>query len=208
MFKVRAFIFYLFVLLNINVFSQTRQIGIAFSNNATSSPIIGYPRLFYSKLHPGIDVYLAQKINAKQKNQWWVFCDASFFNHRFFQTALKLNLGVSYNYYFKPRFNAMLGIEGGYLHSLYHYELYKLNNTGDYVKTRGLAGRPQFNVGMLWGFSYGLLKNEPNKLRVFLNFKTFVQGKFAGNYIPLVPYNHVSLGMSYILKPKSGDNEK
>ena len=157
---------------------QNYRLGFGISNNVTAWPVIGYPQLFYTRFHPGIDVMLEKKLNSKEKNQFWGEVNLGCFYHRFFQTAVKVNGVFHYRYFFSPRFFTDIGIGGGYLHSFYHYQIFRLNSNGYYVKESGYKGRPQFMFGTVLGAGFGLKKSDPDKWRLLVQFKSNMQGIF------------------------------
>lgn len=190
------------------VFSQNYQFGFGFSNNITAWPVIGYPKLFYSQFHPGFDFILERKINRKEKNQFWAEANLGGYYHRFFQTAIKLNLNFHYRYFFTPRFFSDIGLGGGYLHSFYQYQLFRLNSNGDYVQETGIKGRPQYVMGFCIGAGVNLKKSDPDFLRLLIQFRSNVQGKFAGSFVPVVPNNTFLLGITHRIHLSKKKNEK
>jgi len=199
----------LFIQLNtVFLFAQNYQLGFGLSNNVTAWPVIGYPKLFYSQFHPGIDIILEKQINKKIKNQLWAEANLGSYYHRFFQTAVKLNLNLHYRYFFNPRFFSDIGFGGGYLHSFYKYQLFKINANGDYVQETGVKGRPQYVMGFCLGAGVGLKKSDPDYLRLLIQFRSSVQGKFAGNFVPVVPNNTFLLGLTHRFNSCKKKNEK
>lgn len=159
--------------------------------------MLGYPELFYTKLHPGVDLILEKQVNKKIKNQFWAEANLGGFYHRFFQTAAKLNVNLHYRYFFNTRIYSDIGIGGGYLHSFYHYQVFKLNSDGDYVKESGIKGRPQFLMGICLGAGFGVKKSDPDLLRILIQFRSNAQGIFSGSFVPVVPYNTFLIGLSH-----------
>lgn len=202
----------LIVSCNYYLSAQDYQLGGGISNNVTSFPVTGYPQLFYSGFHPGIDIILEKKLNTKLKNQWWTEANLGCFYHRFFQTALKLNVNFHYRYHFKPHIFSDIAIGGGYLHSFYHYQVFKLNSNGDYVKESGYKGRPQFIAGICMGAGISLKKSDPELWKLLIQFRTSAQGIFAGSFVPVVPYNTFLLGLThhfnFTKKKNATNNEK
>lgn len=205
--KAKLFsLFILILLFNIS-YSQNYQLGAGISNNVTAWPVIGYPKLFYSQFHPGIDIILEKKINKKEKNQFWAEADLGTYYHRFFQTAVKLNLNFHYRYFFSARAFSDIGLGAGYLHSFYQYEVFKLNSNGDYVQETGIKGRPQYIMGFCLGGGLGLINSDPDLWRLHIQFRSNVQGKFAGNFVPVVPNNTFILGITHRFNSCKKKNE-
>lgn len=204
--KLRVLLIFV-IFIPILLFSQNFHLGFGLSNNNTAWPFIGYPKLFYSQFHPGIDVILEKKINKKDKNQVWAEANLGCYYHRFFQTAVKLNFNLHYRYFINPRIFSDIGLGGGYLHSFYRYQLFKLNSNGDYVQESGVKGRPQYVMGFCMGIGIGLIKSDPDNFRLLVQFRSNVQGKFAGNFIPVVPNNTFLLGITHRFNSCKKKNE-
>jgi hypothetical protein len=189
-------------------YGQNYHLGFGLSNNVTAWPIIGYPKLFYSQFHPGFDIILEKKINKKEKNQLWAEANLGTYYHRFFQTAVKLNVNLHYRYFFTPRVFSDIGLGGGYLHSFYQYQIFKINSNGDYVQETGIKGRPQYVMGFCLGLGIGIKKTDPDFLKLLIQFRSNVQGKFAGNFVPIVPNNTFLLGLTHRFNSCKKKNEK
>ena len=59
------------------------RMEIRASNNITGLPFSSYPALFYSNVHPGIDLGIQHRINSSEKHQWAVSGNIGLFYHRF-----------------------------------------------------------------------------------------------------------------------------
>jgi hypothetical protein len=186
--------------------SQEPRAGIFISNNVTSFPVTRYPKVFYSQFHPGIDICREWKLNKKEKNQFWLTANAGGFYHRFIQTAVRLYATVEYHYVFNNSFTAFAGLGGGYLHSFENMAVLKMNDDGKYEVKSSLIGRPQILGQFNLGCSYAIKKDDANSMRILLQLKTYVQGPFVKNYVPMLPLNSFALGLSIPLKCKK--NEK
>ena len=181
--------------------AQVHRFGSSISNNTTGLPITGYGSLFYSQFHPGAEVFYEYKLNKKEVNQFWIKGTFGGYYHRFFQTALRLQLDVDYRLAFSKFVALDIALGGGYLHSFTDYQRFKLNDQGEYEKIHGIAGRAQFVAGLTLGANVALLKSDPEKIRLLIQFRTLMQGPFVANYVPLLPVNSFLLGLSFPLKP-------
>lgn len=191
----------------LSVRAQNARIGAGFSNHGTAWPVVGYPKLFYTAFHPGLDIIAEKKINKKEKNQWWAELGVGTFYHRFFQTAAKLNLNLHHRYFFNTRVYSDVALGAGYLHSFYQYQVFKLKSDGTYVKESGIKGRPQFIMGTIIGCGVALKKSDPEKFNLLIQFRTNIQGPFAGSFVPIVPYNAIMLGITTRLNKCEKKNE-
>jgi len=182
--------------------AQNKNAGFLLSNNVTSFPVTGYPKVFYSQLHPGIDFFYNLKINKKEKNQFWLCADFGGYYHRFIQTAIRLYATVNYLNQINQRLNLFAGLGGGYLHSFENMTTLKLNDEGVYEVKSKLIGRPQMLIAVDLGGNYALKKDNPNSMRLQMNIRTYVQGPFVNGYVPFLPVNTFALGVSIPLTSK------
>ena len=199
---------FLFLLIAFALFVRCngQQIGVLLSNNVTSYPVTGYPEVFYSQIHPGIDVFKDWKINKKEKNQFFLVANVGGYYHRFIQTAIRLYATVEYRYKLNNRFSLIAGIGGGYLHSFEDMAVLKLNSDGKYEKVHSIIGRPQALAQLNIGCSYALNKDDPQSMKIIMQMRTYLQGPFVKNYVPFAPVNNISLGISFPLKCKKNEN--
>lgn len=181
------------------------RIGVFVSNNITSMPVSGFPKVFYSQFHPGINVCREWKINKKEKEQIWLTANAGGFYHRFVQTAVRLYATVEYRYAFGNRFSAFFGLGGGYVHSFENSETLRMNDEGVYEVKPRISGRPQFMVQADLGGSCALIKNNPASARIIMLLQTGVQGPFVNGYVPLLPVNSFSIGLTVPLKCRKNE---
>jgi len=186
----------------IYVFSQSSSISAMISNNVTSFPVTGYPQLFYSQFHPGIDVAKSWKINKSTKHQLWIDANVGVFYHRFVQTALKVYPSIDYKFLACERFRINIGLGLGYLHSFDGYEVFKLKEGSGYETEKVWIGRPQFLGTLNWGCDFKLKKDADNSPLLVFQLRTNVQGPFVNNYVPILPVNSVLLGLTLPLKNK------
>lgn len=198
--KKNLILLLLTVLLGVKEFSfgQSSSAGFLLSNNVTSFPVTGYPKVFYSQFHPGIDLFYGLKLNKKVENQFWLMADAGAYYHRFVQTAIRLYATVNYEKIINTRLDLFAGLGGGYLHSIETEATLKLNDEGNYEVQNKITGRPQMLLAIDLGGTYSLKENEARALRLQINIRTYVQGTFVKGYVPFLPVNTFTIG---IVKP-------
>jgi hypothetical protein len=188
-------IFYFLFFLAVSGFSQETRQGVFISNNITSFPVTTYPQLFYSQLHPGIDIFRSWKLNKSEKNQIHWAVNVGGYYHRFIQTNVRMYPSVFYERFFGSRFYANIGLGGGYSLAFENMETFTLQDDGTYKK-KTLVARSQYLVQLGFGFNYALKKDKPDGARLLLQFKTFIQGPFVSGYVPMLPVNSLMLGFS------------
>lgn len=190
------------VVLNINAKGQT--IGAKLSNNVTSFPVTGFPKVFYSQFHPGIEFNYLKGIKSFKKSEFNLNGALNIFYHRFFQTGVRITGTLEYTIHLNSKFNLYFGLGGGYMHSFYGYSIFELNANGEYQKISGIKGRPQFTAHFSLGGSYLLSSKNNRDVRLLLECRPFIHGVFANAYVPVVPYNSIHTGVLFNL----GKNKK
>lgn len=202
----------LFVVLLFNLtfsnycFSQNRSFNFSLSNSITALPVTAIPLVFYSQLHPGVEVSKNWKINDNVKNSFFLKANSGFYYHRFVQTLVWAYPSFQYERKINNRLGATTGLGIGYAFSIEGSDVFKINNSGQYEKINKLAGRSQFIAQLELGAKYSLQKNNPEGLKLLLSFKSYLQGTYVKSYVPLLPLNSVLLGISIPLNNKQ--NEK
>jgi len=177
-------------------YAQNKSLSAFISNNVTSFPGTGYSQLFYSQLHPGIDVAKGWKINKSEKHQLWAVANAGLFYHRFVQTGLKIYPSIDYKFAACNRFSLNVGLGLGYMHSFEGYEVFKAKDGGGYETKKIFVGRPQFLAALNFGGAYKLKKESENSPSLVLQFRTNMQGPFVNSYVPVLPVNSLLLGVT------------
>lgn len=188
--------------------AQNKNIGILLSNNVTSFPGSGYPKVFYSQFHPGLDYFMEWKINKKEKNQFWFSADAGCYYHRFVQTAIRLYATVNYLNVINSRLDLIAGLGGGYLHSIENKATLKMNDEGVYEVKNKIIGRPQMLIAVDLSGRFALKKDNPESIRLQMHIRTYVQGVFVKGYVPFLPVNTFALGVSIPVYSKKKEKEK
>jgi len=172
------------------------NIGVSVSNNTTSFPVTGYPSLFYSQFHPGVDI-TSQKSwtkNKERKSQFVQSIDLGFFYHRFVQSGLRIYTKCDYQYSITRKATLGIGLGVGYLQSFTATEVLELNDNGKYEQ-RKVYSRPQF-IGLLnIGGTYRLKETSSRSISLFINFRTWLQMPFVKTYVPMLPVNSLHLGV-------------
>ncbi len=195
---IRIFFFIVFLISTIKTsFCQFKSYGASFSNNVTSFPVTGYPQLFHSQFHPGIDVSMNWKKNISEKHQLWLTANAGIFYHRFIQTAVRIYPAFDYKYFFSRAFNVNIGLGAGYLHSFQGYEVFNKAPDGTYTAQTIWKSRPQLLAVLNMGCAYKLSKENEKLPSLFLQLHSNLQGPFVNSYVPMLPINSIHLGVLF-----------
>jgi hypothetical protein len=185
--------------------AQQKSYGFAIGNHATSLPITGYPQLFYSNFHPGIDFNYMRTINKSTKNLLHVRLNGSLIYQRFVQTINIYTVNLVYDRLLNSRINFNVSLGGGYGAAFEGGAVAKLNNEGVYETKSRFIPRSQFIGQFQTGISYALKKDNADGLRITAQFRTIIQGPFVKDYVPLLPVNAFLLGFQLPIKSNSND---
>lgn len=191
---LKKILFILFIAFSMNTYSAKKPLlywGLAFNNFVTAKPISGFPKVFYSQLHPGVTISTGFNWKEKPKHNWMQSFKVGYFSHRFVQRSIMLYSEFGYRYKVgKWGFSAALG--GGYLHMIPATQQFTMNNNGDWEK-KTLKSRPQAMLSLSLGIDY---KISTNGMRTFIRYQNMLQTPFVPGYVPLLPYNVLHLGIT------------
>lgn len=197
-------IFLIFIGVNsLNVSAQNNSWSVALSNNVTALPVTGYPQVFYSQCHPGMEFSRNWKINKKEKNRFFLSANTGFYYHRFIQTTIWIYPSVNYEYAVGKRFSINAGLGFGYALSIEGSDVSELNSNGVYEQKSVMAGRSQYIAQLALGCSYALNKEKPDGVKLMLQLKNYLQGTYINSYVPLLPINAILIGVSMPVKTKT-----
>ncbi|MFH2141751.1 MAG: hypothetical protein ABIJ97_04970 [Bacteroidota bacterium] len=182
--------------------SQSKEFGIVLSNNITSLPVTTYSKLFYSQFHPGMEGYLSKKLNQSEKNHIIVKGNLGFYYHRFIQTSIWIYPSINYERSVTKRFLIGAGLGFGYAYSIEDGDVFILNDDSIYEKKSVISGRSQFIGQLELGGSYSLIKERTYGLKLHISLKSYLQGIYVKNYVPIIPINSLLIGLSIPLKSK------
>lgn len=189
----------LLIVLPLQGITQTkgRQISVAVTNNHSAYPFASFSKLFSGPFHPGAEAGYQFNWKTKAKHDWWQSFKAGVFHHRFVQTAIPIYTQFGYRYKPFDRLHMQGGLGAGYLHSIPATSVLKDDGNGSYEKAKGI-GRPQALVNLSVGVRY-VLKGQMAP-SIFLDYVQQLQTPFIKSYVPLLPYNSTSIGVSVPLK--------
>ena len=178
--------------------ASAQEVALKLSNNVSSFPVLGTGELFSAPIHPGVALSYTHHWVDRGRHHWLPNADINYVYHRMFQSSVALNVGIDYRLDLAAGWSMQAGLSGGYLHSYYHYDRFKLEN-GRYQKIASWKGKSQFDVG----FDLSVIKklNTQLPLSITLEYAPYVHGTFAKSYVPVVPYNSLGIGLIYHLQP-------
>ncbi len=169
-------------------------------NYHSSLPLVGAPGLFYKTVHPGLQVGYEHTLRQAGRRQWLLRAQAGVFYHRFIQTAVPLTAQGVLQWAPSRKPDARLRLEAGlglgYCHSFPLTAVFKLQDNGTYARTER-AGRPLVTFSLAPGLAYRL--DAADRWRLALRYQIMLQAPFVPQYVPMLPYNSLQLGLSYRL---------
>lgn len=204
MFKVRSIVFVacIFSVLTATAQHRERAVSFAITNQHSAYPFAAFARLFSKEFHPGIEAGYSFNWKTAPKHDWYQTIRAGYFYHRFVQHAIPLYTQLGYRYKLQQRFGFSAALGAGYLHSVPATAVLKRNDDGMYENAKGI-GRGQALLNFTLGAHYQLTQNGKNDPAVFIEYGQEIQTPFIRSYVPLLPYNHLAVGVSVPLKSKN-----
>ena len=140
-------------------------------------------------VHPMLEFGISHRLNKGELNQWYQDVNIGWAYHRFLQSMLPVYTDLKYLRKFSHlKIGASFG--AGYLHSFPLTNQY-LQANGTYEKV-GQWGRPQalIKIGFFTSFK-----------QITIGYTNLIQTPFVKSYVPLMPYN--ALSISYSIKAAS-----
>jgi len=178
-----------------------RYLSFAVLTTQNAKPFGKFSGLFEDIIHPGVQAAYGRNIFMAQHHDWFVELRLGYFYHRYVQHAIPFYLSLGYRYKIAGRFSAQTSLGAGYMHSIPATAELKLDNNGDYVKSKG-AGRMQAVGNFSLGFGYTLNPQAARPIKIFSEYQQILQMPFVRSYVPVLPYNTFLIGICYNLKSK------
>jgi hypothetical protein len=176
--------------------TRSKNLSVAILNTQNGYPFDQGTSLITGTLHPGFEVGI-NKARQRKKHDWITNYAASYFFHRYVQHAISVYGQYGYRYKFTNSFSSELSLGAGYLHSIPAVDKYKLDESGEYKKNKGV-GCMQATVNLSLGARYHFGTNHQRN--VFVRYQPSIQLPFVKAYVPLLPYNTLLIGVSVPFK--------
>ena len=181
---------------------KKKEYSIAIMNAQTAMPFDKFSALVYKDLHPGIEAGFGFNWKTKAKHDWYQEFKAGYFFHRFVQHSIPVYTNFGYRYKFSRTLSITNSIGAGYLHSIPATSKFKLNQNGEYENNIG-AGRMQAMLIYSVGMGYILKSATERPVKLFMSYQQRLQLPFVKSYVPILPYNSFTIGISKSLKRKN-----
>jgi len=180
---------------------RKKEIGIAITNSNTAFPFSKFSSLFSGVFHPGIELNYGFNWKSKKKHDWVQNIKVSYFYHRFMQHGISLYTDLGYRYKFTQHISADAAMGFGYMHSIPATAVLKLNDEGEYENGKGI-GRAQAIAPFTLGIGYTVHPSSERPIKLFAQYQQKLQFPFVKEYVPLLPYNNLIIGISRPLGKK------
>ena len=165
---------------------------VAVSNSHSAKPFGSFLSLFYEDFHPGIDFGYGSVLKSGNKYQWFLEGRLSYMYHRWVQHNIALYALGGYRHSITPSWSAEIKLGGGYQHSIPNSKLFTITESEGVEKKKNL-GRSQAIASL----SLGIGKNiSPHGIRVFMEYKQQIQTPFIKEYVSILPYNSLLIGVA------------
>lgn len=173
-----------------------RYLKVAVSNSHAAKPFGSFLSLYYKDFHPGADIAYESVFRNRKKHQWFIDTHVSYMFHRWVQQNLAVYGNLGYRYKFPSFWSAELSFGGGYQLSIPHSKVFSITETEGLKRKRAL-GRSQVVANLGLAVSKDLV---PNRTRLFIEYKQQIQTPFIKEYVPVLPYNILLIGVAIPLK--------
>ena len=179
---------------------KKKYLSFALTNNASSYPFQYLAGYVENPLHPGFEVGIGKTTGIIKHHEWFGELKIGYFYHQFVQHGIPIYFNGGYRYHFNHRFSMDAALGAGYFHSIATTDVLKLEN-GEYENAKGI-GRPQIMAAIGFSAGYRVKINKTDSARIFFQYQSRVQLPFNDDYVPILPYNQIALGIAVPLKSK------
>jgi hypothetical protein len=199
--KTTVFIFFLaspMVLQAQEVTTYQKQFyKVVISNSHAAKPLGSFASLFYKDFHPGLEIGFENVLKNRKKHQTFLEMRLGYMFHRWVQHNIALSANAGYRYLLTPSWSAEIKIGAGYQHSIPNSKIYKITESDGLQKKRNF-GRSQA-IGNL-GLGVAKTLPPPSSIRILMEYKQQIQTPFIREYVPVLPYNSLLIGVAIPFK--------
>lgn len=176
---------------------KERYYTFAISNSHSAKPFGSFSSLFYKDFHPGLDIGYGTVLKNKNKHQWFLEGRLSYMFHRWVQHNIALYVDAGYRYAVTPSWLAEIKSGGGYQLSIPHSKVFTITESDGITKKKNF-GRFQVIGNLGLGISKNLV--PPFGTRIFMEYRQQIQTPFIKEYVPVLPYNSLLIGVAVPIK--------
>jgi hypothetical protein len=173
-------------------FNKFTYADIAVTNTHTAMPFGAFYQLFTGELHPGVEIGTEITWNHTRRYDWIQTFKVGYSFQEYIQHMINIYTegGMRYRLPWKMDVSGKLGV--GYIFAIEDSKVFVLNNDGKYVE-RLEAGRSNLMASL--GFD---LRKQIDRYgtAVYIGYQQKVQFGFINSYVPMLPLNMGSVGVS------------
>jgi len=164
----------------------------AVSNSHTDKPLGSFLSLVHKEVHPGGEISRGKILQQKKKHQWLTELTLSYLYHRWVQHNMSVSINGGYRRLLGQHWGASAKLGAGYQLSMPTGKVYTITDNG--LKEKGQILRSQMVVAISIGADKRI--NEKGA-KIFIDYQQKIQAPFINEYVPLLPYNTLMLGVSF-----------
>lgn len=162
----------------------------AISNSHTAKPLGSFLSLVHKEFHPGFEISRGKILKHSNTHQWLGELTLSYLYHRWVQQNLAVSANGSYRRLLGECWAASVKLGAGYQLSMPADKVYAITNEG--LKEKGHVLRSQ----VIAAFAIGADRKISAKgAKIFMEYQQKIQTPFIKEYVPLLPYNTLLLGV-------------
>ncbi|MBA2563572.1 MAG: hypothetical protein H0V14_11815 [Chitinophagaceae bacterium] len=170
---------------------NSKYYRIAISNSQTAKPFSKLSALFYKDFHPGVEIGYGKNIKTRQHHEWLAEVTLSYLFHRWVQHNIALSIHGGYRHFITSSWSGTAKLGTGFQISIPTQKIFSITDNG--LKDDGHIVRPQLTATLGFGVDK---KINSRGTKLFMEYQQKVQTTFIKEYVPLLPYNSIMLGMT------------
>lgn len=172
--------------------SKAKYYRFAISNSHTAKPLGSFFSLFHKEIHPGFEISRGKIFHRAKKHQWFGELTLSYLYHRWVQQNGAVSANGGYRRLLEESWGASVKLGAGYQASMPAGKVYAITDNG--LKEKGRILRSQVIAAIYIGADKTINKRG---VKVFMDYQQKIQMPFIKEYVPLLPYNTVLLGVNF-----------
>ena len=184
--------------------SKSKYLKFSVSNSHTARPFGSFTSLLYRDFHPGAEIGFESTSKNKNRRVWFYEARLGYMFHQWVQHNVALFANVGYRHELLPSWFGEVKLGGGYQHSISNSKVYEISADG--LRKKRNLGRSQAIANFSIALSKKLLPASDNYL--FLEYRQQVQTPFIKEYVPVLPYNTMLVGVKFPFAPSSSKPKK
>ncbi len=150
-------------------------------------------KIISTPIHPGLVLGAEYRYNENARHEIFQTAKLGYFFHRYAQHGIQLYTEFGYRFWLQNGIHFHAKIGPGYLHSIPALQAFELGTNG--YETKKNKSRGQFMPTIAIGGGYGL--GGKRDLRLFLDYRLFMQAPFVREFVTILPNTALHLGVAF-----------